>query len=73
MLSNLMIFAGALLMGFGGNYIARHVEGGSWSNLAVIGFAIGIIWLSQAPVIALRKRVRELEAKVGGKSSSEIT
>lgn len=73
MLSNLMIFIGALLMGFGGNYIARHVEGGSWSNLAVIGFAIGIIWLSQAPVIALRKRVRELEAKVHGKFSSEST
>lgn len=60
-------------MGLGANYIARHVEGGSWSSLAVIGFAIGIIWLSQAPVIALRKRVRELESKVGGKSSSEST
>lgn len=64
MLSNLMIFAGALLMGWGGNYIARHVEGGAVSALAVIGFAIGIVWLSQAPTIALRKRVRELESKM---------
>lgn len=73
MLSNLMIFAGALLMGLGGNYIARHVEGGNSSNLAVIGFAIGIVWLSQAPTIALRKRVRELESKLGSMSYSDKT
>jgi len=73
MLSNLMIFAGALLMGLGGNYIARHVEGGNLSNFAVIGFAIGIVWLSQAPTIALRKRVRELESKVGSMSFPDNT
>jgi len=73
MLSNLMIFVGVLLMGLGGNYIARHIEDGNFSNFAVVGFAIGIVWVSQAPTIALRKRVRELESKVGGMSFSDNT
>ena len=73
MLSNLMIFVGVLLMGLGGTYIARHIEGGNLSNFAVVGFAIGIVWVSQAPTIALRKRVRELESKVGGMSFSDNT
>jgi len=51
-------------MGWGGNYIAAHLVGAADSGVAVIGFAIGIVWLSQAPAIALRKRVRELESKM---------
>jgi hypothetical protein len=70
MLSNLMILAGAFLMGLGGYYIAHHIDGDNLAIPAVIGFAIGIVWLSQAPTIALRKRVRELESKVSGKSSA---
>jgi len=62
MLSKLMIAAGAFLMGLGGMYIGRRIEG-DLSMAAIVAFAIGIIWLSQAPVIALRQRVRELELK----------
>jgi hypothetical protein len=43
------------------------------SNFAVVGFAIGIVWISQAPTIALRKRVSELESKVGDISCSDNT
>ena len=62
MLSKLMIASGAFLMGLGGMYIGGRIEG-DLSMAAIIAFAIGIIWLSQAPVIALRQRVRELESK----------
>jgi len=62
MLSKLMIALGAFLMGLGGMYIGQRIEG-ELSTAAIVAFAIGIIWLSQAPVIALRQRVRELESK----------
>ena len=68
MLSKLMIAAGAFLMGLGGVYVGQRIEG-EMSMSAMIAFAIGIIWLSQAPVVALRERVRELESKLGGSSS----
>ncbi len=67
MLAKLMIAAGAFLMGLGGVYLRQRIEG-EMSMPALIAFAIGIIWLSQAPVVALRERVRELESKLGGSS-----
>jgi ABC-type uncharacterized transport system permease subunit len=72
MLSNLMSAAGALLVGLGGVYVGRHIEG-ELSFYAFIAFAIGIVWLSQAPVIALRKRVRELELKLSRDASVDNT
>jgi hypothetical protein len=60
--------AGAFLMGLGGIYIGQRIEG-EMSMTAITAFAIGIIWLSQAPVVALRKRVQELESKLSGSSS----
>jgi hypothetical protein len=68
MLSKLMIVAGAFLMGLGGIYIGQRIEG-EMSMTAIVAFAIGIIWLSQAPIVALRERVQELESKLGGSSS----
>jgi hypothetical protein len=63
MLSNLMNAAGAFLIALGGVYIGRHIEG-EMSFYAVIAFAVGVVWTSQAPAIALRKRVRELESRL---------
>ncbi|UVW29558.1 hypothetical protein [Massilia sp. H6] len=67
-MSKLMILAGAFLVGLGGIYIGHRIEG-EMSMIAIVAFAIGIIWLSQAPVVALRERVQELESKLGGSSS----
>lgn len=63
MLSNLMNAAGAFMMALGGVYLGRHIEG-EMSFWAMIAFAVGVVWFSQAPAIALRKRVRELELKL---------
>ena len=68
MLSKLITVAGAFLMGLGGIYIGQRIEG-EMSMSAITAFAIGIIWLSQAPIVALRERVRELESKLGVSSS----
>jgi hypothetical protein len=68
MLSKLMMVAGAFLMGIGGIYIGQRIEG-AMSMSAIVAFAISIIWLSQAPVVALRERVQELESKLGDSSS----
>ena len=70
LLSYLMIAAGAFLMVSGGAYIAHHVDG-DMSVLAVSAFAIGIVWLSQAPTVALRKRLRELESSMRGSSPAD--
>ena len=68
MILNLMTVAAALLMALGGVYIGLHVTG-EWSSYVLITSAIGVVWISQAPAIALRKRVRDLELKVISKSS----
>ena len=64
MLLNLMKAAGAFLTGLGGVYVGQHIQG-ELSFYAFIAFAVGIVCLSQAPTIALRSRVRELEVKLG--------
>lgn len=61
---NLMTVAAAFLMALGGLHVL-----GEWSFYALITFAIGVVWISQAPAIALRKRVRDLELKLISKSS----
>lgn len=70
MLSKLMSAVGAFLMALGGVYVGRHVEG-EMSFYAFIAFAIGVVWLSQAPAIGLRKRVRELELKLSSNSADD--
>jgi hypothetical protein len=70
MLSKLMSAVGAFLMALGGVYVGRHVEG-EMSFYAFIAFAIGVVWLSPAPAIGLRKRVRELELKLSSNSSDD--
>lgn len=70
MLSKLMSAFGAFLMALGGVYVGRHVEG-EMSFYAVIAFAVGVVWILQAPAIALRRRVHELERKLSSRSSSD--
>jgi ABC-type uncharacterized transport system permease subunit len=70
MLSNLMKTVGAFLTGLGGVYVGQHIAG-ELSFWAFIAFALGVVLLSQAPTIALRERVRALEAKPNGGSSVE--
>jgi hypothetical protein len=69
MLSKLMIAVGAFLMGLGGSYIGQRIEG-EMSTPAILAFAIGIIFLSQAPVVALRARVRKAESMLGHSPAS---
>lgn len=71
MLSKLMIAAGAFLMGLGGSYVGQRIEG-DMSTPAMLAFAIGIILLTQAPVAALRGRIRTLESKLDRSSASSI-
>jgi hypothetical protein len=68
MLSKFMIAVGAFLMGLGGSYIGQRIEG-EMSTPAILAFAIGIIFLSQAPVVALHARVRKAESKLSHSSS----
>jgi hypothetical protein len=70
MLSKLMSAAGAFLTALGGVYVGRHIEG-NMSLYAFTAFAVGIVWLSQAPAIALRKRVGELESTVRKDASAD--
>ena len=69
MLSKLMVGAGAFLMALCGGQIGRHV--GEYGYLLLAGFAVGIVCLAQAPTLALRKRVEELESKLGAKNIVE--
>lgn len=69
MLSKLMIAVGAFLMGLGGSYVAQRIDG-EMSTPAILVFAMGIIFLAQAPVVALRARVRAVESKLD--QSSEV-
>ena len=64
MFSKLMTGAGAFLMALCGGYLGRQL-GGELSWIAIVGFAIGVIWMAQAPAVALRKRVEELEHRIG--------
>lgn len=63
MLSKTMIAVGASLMGLGGSYVGQRIEG-DMSTPALLAFAIGIIFLSQAPIVALRAQVRKVESKL---------
>jgi hypothetical protein len=70
MLSKLMSAAGAFLTALGGVYVGRHIEG-NMSLYAFMAFAVGVVWLSQAPAIALRKRVHELETALRNGASAD--
>jgi hypothetical protein len=70
MLPKLMSAAGAFLKALGGVYVGRHIEG-ELSFFAFIAFAVGVVWMSQAPTIALRKRVCELESKLSSDPSAD--
>lgn len=65
-----MIAVKAFLMGLGGRYIAQPIEG-EMSTPATLAFAIAIIFLSQAPVVALHARVRKIESRAGYSSPAD--
>ena len=64
--STLMTVLGALLMGWGGSSITTALGFTDWRQVNVALFAIGIIFLAQAPYLSLRERIQKLERE--GKS-----
>ena len=68
MLSKLVPAVGAFLMGLGGSDVGQYIEG-KLSTPAILGFAIGIIFLAKAPVAALRSQIRTCESTLDGSSA----
>ena len=60
--SGLMTVFGAALMAWGGSSITAGLGLTDWRQVNVALFAIGIIFLAQAPLLSLRARIRKLEA-----------
>lgn len=60
--STLMTLIGAALMGWGGSSISTGLGFTGWREATVALFAIGIIFLAQAPFVSLRARIQKLEA-----------
>jgi hypothetical protein len=56
---------GAACMGWGGSAIQNTIGVGDRVDLAVPIFAVGVVLLGQLPSVALRARVRQLEARLG--------
>ena len=65
MLSNVYYAIGTVLMAVGGGAIARQLGFEDWRLVYVLGFALGVVLLGQAPAAALQSRVAALEAKLG--------
>ncbi len=57
-------FVGNVLMTLGGSAIARQLGTGRWATLAVVGFAIGILFCAWAPVFELRRRMDALDRRL---------
>ena len=62
-LGNLSAFIGVFIASFTGSAIARHAgfDAESW---LIAAFALGILLLSQAPVLRLRQEVRDLQMRL---------
>ena len=60
----LMTLVGAALMGWGGSSITSGLGFNDWRQVNVALFAIGIIFLAQAPFLSLRARIQKLEAEL---------
>ena len=64
MQSNTLVVVGVILMAGCGSAIAMHLGFNGLQSALVAGFALGIAMLGQAPAIALRSRVAQLEARL---------
>lgn len=64
-LSTLSGTVGILIAMFSGTAIARHAGFGSESWL-MAAFALGILLLSQGPVLRLQQEVRDLQTRLAG-------
>ena len=60
---------GVVIASFAGNAIARQSGLGAESWL-MAAFALGILLLSQGPVLQLRQELRDLNARMGSRSES---
>ncbi len=65
MLKNyVVIFVGAVLTGVCGSMIGHQIGFEGNQMLVMGGFSIGVVYLSELPLIALRKKIAELETKL---------
>jgi hypothetical protein len=62
---------GVILMVSCGSVLARHLGLAGLETFFVVGFAIGILILSQLPALALAKRLATLEEKLSGRSIND--
>ncbi|HTQ99015.1 MAG TPA: hypothetical protein VMH83_03455 [Candidatus Acidoferrum sp.] len=70
MQTKVQIIIGTSLMAGCGSAISTHF-GFTWLQTALLaGFAVGIALLGQAPSLALRARVAQLEAQVAAASNN---
>ena len=67
----LLTALGVLLMVGCGSVLGRHLGLAGIETFFVVGFAIGTILLSQAPAVALAKRLAALEEKLSGRGTND--
>ena len=70
MQANVQVFAGTFLMAGCGAAIATHFGFTVFQSALLAGFALGIALLGQAPSLALRTRVAQLEAQLNASSNA---
>ncbi len=67
-LETIYIIVGAALMALSGTALAKSLNYKGWDTLILVGFALGIVLLGQAPSWRLRAKVRNLERRLTLKS-----
>ena len=66
----LLTTLGVLLMVGCGSVLGRHLGLAGLETFFVVGFAVGIILLSQVPAVAIAKRLAALERKLSGNGTN---
>jgi len=69
-MSYLLTALGVLLMVGCGSVLGRHLGLAGLETFFVVGFAVGIVLLSQAPAVALAKRLAALEERLSRKGTN---
>ena len=70
-MSYLLTALGVLLMVGCGSVLGRHLGLAGLETFLVVGFAVGIVLLSQAPAVALAKRLAALEERLSRKGTND--
>jgi hypothetical protein len=65
-----VIFVGAFMMAGFGSALAGALQLPGKDHVLLVGFAVGVILLGQAPAIRLSRRIRDLEKRLP--PSSEV-